>query len=175
MTAAVAPQAIEGPPAHALAVGGACLLNLTLSSGLVEVLPAQPTWGVGGSGLCAVPGHGLLTGSLGGSITGVETTSAGCAVGVYRGNLSFAVSPAVDQVDSTVVSAVMAGASLQVTMAVATPTVFAGTGTFAETSTDATVACPLAGNTSTTWKGVFEFGTVDTDTTGATADSDSSK
>jgi len=145
------------PPAGAVFVAGACVLDVTLDGvGTVDVEPGQPTWSVSGSGPCVVTGHvGLVTGTLSGSLTGAHATSAGCAVGVYTGTLAFEADPAFGEVHSTLVVAVMAGPVLEITTA-SLPT-FAGAGVFAQTSTGATAACPLNGNDVTTWKGAFAF------------------
>lgn len=148
------------PPASAAAtvVAGACVLDVTLdATSAVDVEPAQPTWTVNGTGKCVVSGHlDLLTGRLGGSLTGAHATSAGCAAGAYLGTLEFSVDGGLPAVDSTVVIAAMAGPVLQITM-VTVPT-FAGSGVFAQTTTDDLLACPLGTNDVTEWTGVFAFG-----------------
>jgi hypothetical protein len=146
------------PPASAAAiVAGACVLDVTLDAeNAVDVVPAQPTWTVSGSGDCVVTGNiGLATGTLNGTLTAVNATSGGCAAGAYLGSLAFEVVDVFGRVDSFVAVAAMVGPVLLVAMA--TPPSFAGGGVFAQTSTLATAACPMGVNDVTTWKGAFVF------------------
>lgn len=128
-------------------------MDIVLTGSNVTVGLGQPTWVVDGDGDCTFPGHELIAGTLDGELTGLDTTSAGCAAGIYKGLLTFSAVPAIDSVDSILVDAVMEGPVLHITMV--TPPTFAGTGVFAQLDTGTTLACATEGNETTSWSGVF--------------------